>query len=283
MTNTVNKQFRRGLITVLAIGTLAASSPVRSQNVHIAHCLQGCPTGSAASNELLVRHLFAVSINSQARVADWVSYRIIPGSIGVASLLPRIWTDDDLMQGGLRTVEVDRGSAESSLPVVTNQQESSYRVSEFNFNPNDQGHLVPMTSFVHTSYWPDLNLLSVMSMMKPDMRLGAWSRLDQVVNQLVKDAGELYVLVGPVYNTDLAGLDTLNDSNIPAAYFKVIANSQGQVAAFIFEQSLAPHVDFCSQDESLNVIESLTGLNLFPQASDWPTGSLLGDLGCHQN
>jgi endonuclease G len=244
------------LIVALSLCGWLVTAPAVAQTVHISHCLQGCPLGAAASNELLVRHLFAVSVNSQTRVADWVSYRIIDGSIGVASLLPRAFKDDDLMDNGFRLNEVAGNSNQVRRPVVTNQLESSYRISETIFSANDQGHLVPMSSFADSGYWPDLNFLSVMSLIKPDMRLGSWARLDQAVNQLVRDSGEVYVLAGPVYSPDLTGLNEVSDISIPTAYFKIIANNQGEFATFLFNQDLATHADYCMQRGDLSEIES---------------------------
>ncbi|MEQ8955791.1 MAG: hypothetical protein RL120_16790, partial [Gammaproteobacteria bacterium] len=56
-----------------------------------------CPAGAPASNEIVVRHLFAAAINSQTGIADWVAYRVLRDSLGVASLLPRYWAQDSLL------------------------------------------------------------------------------------------------------------------------------------------------------------------------------------------
>lgn len=271
--------FRLLILATLAIIAACQSSTPSSASLYIAHCLQGCPTGTATSNEIIVRHLYAVSINADSRTADWVSYRILPGSIGVASLLPREWQDDALAHNGLRIAELDGTTRTLERAVTGDQADSAYRVTEFQINAGDRGRLVPMTSFAGTSYWSDLNLLSVMALMKSDMRLASWARLDQAVNGLVDDEGELFVMAGPVFDSDSIRADP-GASYLPAAYFKLVASSDGRMAAFLFDQELPSHASYCDQASSLDEIENLTGLNLFPAAPDWPLGSLLPVLGC---
>lgn len=242
----------------LLFSVWSLSFNLAAQTVHISHCLMGCPLGTSATNELIVRHLYAVSINTQTRVADWISYRVLNGSIGVASLLPREWHDDELTQSGF-----------------TSDDFSEEQVGTI--DPDDRGRLVPMTGFANTSYWSDLNLYSVMSPIKPDLRLGALARFDQAVNRYARQNGEAYILMGPIYAEPGT---SLQEANMPTAYFKIVASVQGAMSTFIFDQNLAVHANYCSQRSDLGTIESLTGLELFPQAEDWPGGSLDSQLGC---
>lgn len=246
-------------------------------NVHIAHCLRDCPSGTPESNEVIVRHLYAVSINAESRLADWVSYRVLPGSIGVASLLPREWQTDQLARNGVRLEDVGDSDGTLIQPNLGSQPESVYRISEFSVSAGNRGRLVPMTSFAATSYWSDLNLLSIMSLMRSDLRLESWSRLDQAINELVLREGELTIIAGPVYGT---AHETPSDEYLPVAFFKVIANSQGELAAFLFNQDLPAHASHCDQLSDLDAVQSRSGLKLFPAAENWPTASLFDRLGC---
>ncbi|MCB1670075.1 MAG: DNA/RNA non-specific endonuclease [Gammaproteobacteria bacterium] len=270
---------RVAIVLVSLVFAGAVMPPLEAGQLTIAHCLQGCPTGTSSANEILVRHLYAVSINPGTRLADWVSYRILPGSIGVASLLPRDWQSDDLARNGIR-VEQLRGEGDQLVQQASgDQQDSVYRITEFSVAAGDQGRLVPMTSFAGTSYWSDLNLLSIMSLMKSDLRLESWSRLDQAVNSLVRSDGELFVVAGPIYQSAGTGQPGTVGA-VPDAYFKVVANASGQLAAFIFDQDLPAHASHCDQLTGLDAVESASGLDLFPTADAWPTGSLASRLGC---
>jgi endonuclease G len=264
------------LISLLLAPGYAASAE-SLDNIHIAHCLRDCPTGTPASNEIIVRHLYAVSINADSGFADWVSYRVLPGSIGVASLLPRAWRTDQLARNSVLAEDLSGPGDTLVQPNLGNQPDSVYRVSEFSVNAGDRGRLVPMTSFAATSYWSDLNLLSIMALMKSDLRLESWSRLDQAVNELVEREGELTVIAGPVYGP-IDG--NLSGDNVPAAFFKVVANSRGELAAFLFGQDLPVHASHCDQLSDLETVQARSGLRLFPAADDWPSGSLANRLRC---
>lgn len=268
------------LFCVLVLTFVVSGSP-QAQTIHISHCLAGCPVGASANNDLIVRNLYAISINSQTRVADWAAYRLIPGTVGVASLLPREWQAEPLLDDGLQPLELVEGSGETGQAVQINDQELSYRVNEFTLNSADRGRLVPMSSFAGTPYWPDLNLLSNMAALTNDMRLGPWSRLDQSINQLVGDRDELFVITGPIYQIERALSEASSSINsLPSAFFKLVANLDGQVSVFVFAQDLQPHVRYCDQRSELDEVERLTGLKFFPAQAHWPLGSLDQKLGC---
>ena len=162
-------------------------------------------------------------------------------------------------------------------PNLGNQPESVYRISEFAVNAGERGRLVPMTSFAATSYWSDLNLLSIMAPMKSDLRLESWSRLDQAINELVARREELTVVTGPIYG---AAVGNQGGESLPVAFFKVVANSKGELAAFLFDQDLPVHANYCDQLSDLATVESRSGLQLFPKAENWPGGSLADRLRC---
>lgn len=268
---------------VAMTASLMLMSAAAAETIHISHCPAACPAGAPESNEILVRHLFAVSINRQTGIADWVAYKVLRDTVGVASLLPRDWQEDNLVQSAALPQDTLSNGASLGQPVPDNSPDQVYRLTEFSINASDQGRLVPMTSFAGTSYWQDLNYLSVMSPLKADMRSGAWSRLDQAINQLAQSAGEIYVLAGPLFAYQSQGTAVITSAgSIPPAYFKVVADSGGRVSAFVFDQNLPPHAAFCDQVSDLSEVERISGLSLFPQPSQWPRGSLNAALGCAQ-
>ncbi len=270
---------RAVLPIVFLVITCAAGSASGAGNLTIAHCLHGCPKGTAENNEIIVRHLYAVSISPQTRLADWVSYRIVPGSIGVASLLPRDWQDDNLAHYSVNQEELSGEGQRLLQSDQGDQQDSVYRIAEFSVDAGDRGRLIPMTSFAGTSYWQDLNLLSIMTPMKSELRLESWSRLDQAINAEVNSSGELYIVSGPIYRVTGSPPGAVGIAR-PAAFFKVVANRSGSVAAFVFDQDLPAHAGYCEQQRGVDEVESLSGLDLFPEVDDWPLDSLVSALGC---
>lgn len=257
------KQF---LIPWASVCLVLAVNPVSAETVHIAHCQQVCPQVSDSDNELVVRHLYAASINPEWGLAEWVAYRVVDGAIGIASLLPRYWEADALMRSSI-DIELDGSEGPRVVrPDLSNAQDSEYRTSEFLFNPEDRGRLAPMTSFGGTPYWEELNNLSNMAPIPPALRIGSWARLEQAINRLTEQS-DLYVITGPLPD---------NNGEV-TAYYKVVRNDTAQ-AAFIFATDLAEHVDFCEQSSSLAMIEQQLDLSLFPALR--LDNSLLGDLGC---
>jgi endonuclease G len=260
--------------------SLAVTQSALAQKVHIAHCLAGCPAGAPAANEIVVRHLFAASINYQSGLADWVAYRVLPGSIGVASLLPRSWEVDELLNGAART-EVESGPR-FIQPDLSNQQDGAYRINEIIINAEDRGRLVPMSSFAGTPFWEDLNYLSNMAPLPSDLRVGPWSRLDQAVNEMSAQVGEVYVVSGPLY---LVGENLIADGEggrRPSAYFKFIT-TEARYAAFIFPQNAPQHSNYCEFASRMESIQRDSGLRLLPQQSEPATASLQTLLGCGSN
>ena len=122
-----------------------------AQNIHISHCFSACPLGDG-ENQIVVRHLYASEINRFSGIADWVAYRILPETIGVASLLPRYWKRDGLLLDN-NLLEIGSNALAIEQPDLRDAQDRDYRVNEFVLNFSDRGRLTPMTSFAGTPYW----------------------------------------------------------------------------------------------------------------------------------
>ncbi len=251
-----------------------------AQTVHIAHCLAGCPEGAPAPNEIVVRQLFAASINYQSGLADWVAYRVLPGSVGVASLLPREWLPEELLTQ--QSAQEVAAEPRFMQPDISNLQDRDYRITEVIINPEDRGRLAPMSSFAGTPYWDDLNYLSNMAPLPAALRLGPWSRLDQAINELASRIGDVFVVSGPLpMGADLDSGATARNG-IPAAFYKFVATASAN-AVFIFPSTSAVHSSFCDREASLDRLQELSGLDFLPGVGQTGNESLYGLLGCNAN
>ncbi|MSR10354.1 MAG: DNA/RNA non-specific endonuclease [Gammaproteobacteria bacterium] len=251
-----------------------------AQTVHIGHCLAGCPAGTPAANDIVVRHLFAASINYQNGLADWVAYRVLPDTVGVASLLPRAWLADELLSQQL-PVAIDE-APRFVQPDISNLQDRDYRTNELIVNPQDRGRLVPMSSFAGTPFWDDLNYLSNMAPIPVALRLGPWSRLDQAVNELADRTGAVFVVSGPLYGS-VVGTDAPVDiANSPVAFFKLVATNL-EHAAFVFPAASAQHSGFCDYRTSLEQLQKISSLDLLPDLQQASNDDLYRMLGCSSN
>ena len=235
---------------------------------------------ASASNEIVVRHLFAASINTQKGLADWVAYRVLRNSVGVASLLPRLWQADALLDAP--ALQNSETNARFIQPDLSNQQDRDYRINEIIINPEERGRLAPMSSFANTPYWDELNYLSNMAPIPAALRIGSWSRLDQAINELAIREQQLFVISGPVYTIEGANSrQTALNSDRPIAYFKVVA-IETNYAAFLFPQGLSQHSHYCGQLSSIERLQELSGLDFFPGRT-LDEGDLQTQLGCITN
>ncbi|MDG2336550.1 MAG: DNA/RNA non-specific endonuclease [Gammaproteobacteria bacterium] len=228
--------------------------------LRIAHCLYGCPEGGSVENHLILRPIYALSYNTQNKVADWAAYRVTAGSIGIASSLSRQSVKDDFVEETLTELDF-LGSQELGLT---------------------RAQLVPLVNFAGTPYWNDVNFLSNAVARSQNLSQGAWYGLEWSIRNLVNRKNEVYILAGPIFREQptVASLETETPHRIPDAFFKIIVSTDDQATAFIFDQDLAVHVHHCDNRVSIEEIETATGLDLFPQNSRLVAGSLDTSLGC---
>jgi endonuclease G len=261
--------------------SLLVATIANAQTVHISHCLAGCPVVAESTvienSELIVRQLYVASINARNGLANWQAYRVLADSVGVASLLPRVWFEDSLVSRGAAQLEVIDSAKLIEQDVPIDAEERSYQLGGINLLSEDQGRLVPMSSFAGTPYWSELNFLSNMAALPFELRAGSWSRLDQAINELADKIGEVYVISGPIYNGHEK--EMIESAVKPSAYFKVISTPES-LSAFIFDRNVRQHVSFCDQVSTLELIEAATGLTFFPQRENAIAVTLHAQLTC---
>lgn len=279
----------RRSIKFLAVLLLFGATPLFASEVIVSHCYGGaCPieieatareTGSAHS--LVLRQLFAASIDLQTpeQLPRWLAYRIVSGSVGVASLLPRQWRADSLLTQRAAPEIGEDASARLVQPDLRGSQDRDYRMTEVTLLAAEQGRLAPMTSFSGTPLWQELNLMSNRARLPSGLRLGPWSRLDQALNELAQMLPPLadgrpqpiYVISGPLPDTPSA----------PAGFFK-IARLEGRYAAFAFSAATQSHADYCDALTTLDALEARAKMNYFPAGGE-RSNDLAAELGCLSN
>ena len=259
----------------LAALMLLASECIAEQ-VFIDHCKHGCPVRENGAETLVVRHLFASAL-SEAGLVQWVAYRVFAETVGVASLFPRTWAAEPLVAAAPASAAQLDASPRFVQPNLENSQDREYRVNEIRLLNDDRGRLAPMTSFANTPYLDELNFLSNMSPMPPNLRLGPWSRLDQAVNELSAHDGHFYIVSGPL----LSEQELEEAQASPVRFFKVIARDD-KLAAFLFPADVAPHVSYCQYLLSFTELEQLAEIDFFPAFESVWSEDLADELGCSQ-
>ena len=257
---------------------LALSGSTMADVLHITHCLEGCPTGARATNDIVARSIYALSFNHQTAVADWVAYRVTAETVGVASILSRVPLEDPVLSHTLAIS--DYREYEDTMQDVDELEAES--PAEDDTPIIETGRFVPLASFAGTTYWQEVNYLSTMAPRVKDLNKGAWYGLEWAVRRLAGRQGEVYVLTGPTYDSSQMQMKLATNKlhKVPTGFFKVVATASGKVTAFLFDQHLPFYTHHCNQRVKLSEAESQAGLNFFPENSAMPMGSPDLELGC---
>ncbi|WP_321392151.1 DNA/RNA non-specific endonuclease [Emcibacter sp.] len=247
---------------IIAVILLLIGSTTWAEELHIVHCLYGCPSGTPETNDLIIREIYALSSNDDTKFADWVAYRVTKETIGTTASLNRDWKADPLLDDNETLEPGDYKRANRELDT-------------------DRGHQVPLASFAGTIFWRSTNFLSNITPQKSDLNQGAWVDLEEAVRHAAYHLGEVYVVTGPLYEHPTEGLPEANEEHkVPSGYWKVVA-TKGGATAFLFDQGTPRDDDYCGHVVLLTEIEQRNGLILFPTAAQgWPSDNLSTWLGC---
>ena len=225
--------------------SLIASEGLASQNegIKVAHCLAGCPQAAANPTRLLVRSTHALAYSEERQAADWLAYKIQAASLGVASSLSRQFIADSEW-------EVSDEKAKLRAEYEAEAETRGFK----------RAGLIPLQSVAGTPYWYEAKLLSATTLRSQSLERGAWSGLEWSLRNAVNRIGALYVVTGPLYSSE-----EIESSGVPSGFFKLIAHEDGRLSAFKFDQDLAVHEHHCDSRTTLEKIEELSGLRLFPE------------------
>jgi endonuclease G len=259
-----NLSFNSGcfLRVPLALFFMLTINSTTASELHITHCLFGCPTGASPNAQLVIRSIYALAYNYENKVADWVAYKVSVDSIGIATSLSREAVEDGFVDDTL-------DAADFGIP----EEDNDLGLSAF----------VPMVSFAGTPYWSDVNYLTNIVARSSALNRGAWYGLEWAVRNLVNREGPIYVLTGPIFRSESEPrqLPTNMPHRVPDAFYKILISEQGSNSTFIFEQDLPIHIHHCQQLSSVEEVEELTDLDFFPALGQLPNESLEQELGCN--
>ncbi len=250
------------------------TTPADAQELHADLCLHGCPSGSPATNDVVIRDIYILSSNDTTKFADWVAYRVTESTIGATAR--RVWKPDPWLADNETLEPKDYTGAFAALKT-------------------DRGHQAPLASFTSTPNWEATNYLSNITPQKSALNQGAWVKLESAVRASAKNptTEAVFVTTGPMYEREMPALPNAAESHrIPSSYWKIIATERNgviKIAAFLLDQETDRKANFCEERfvTSVRMIESKTGLNFFhaltaAQQNELGTGpaTLLPDLGC---
>lgn len=244
-----------GIAAIVFLGWPALALDIRNS-----HCFAGCPTSIVQGNSLIIRPAYTLSYNPENKVADWAAYVVSIGSIGIASNLTRTPVPDNYLSDTLTPGDF---ASETSAAFL-------------------YGQLVPLLNFAGTPFWQDTNYSSNGIPISKSLNTGAWYGLDWAIRNLVNRVGQVFVIAGPIYfeTPQVASLETNKQHRVPDAYFKVVVSEAGETSVFILGQQVPVHTHHCNLLSSLEEVEGLTGLTLFPKLNQVSQNNLDAALGC---
>jgi len=223
--------------------------------IHCKHFIYGYPTGTPATNDLIIRDIYALSTNDITKLADWVAYRLDKETVSGDAETTRNWKADPWLE--------DRETLEP------NDYKNAYEKLKV-----DRGHQAPLGSFKGAKYWEETNYLSNITPQKSELNQGIWKKLEEKERSLVKAGKVIYVMTGPLYEKEMPSLPGADEPHrVPSGYWKIIVlpgksiNSL-QVAAFIFDQDTPRNDTVIGHICTTNDIEKRSGLDFFRELPD---------------
>ena len=224
--------------------------------IHCKHFFYGYPTGTPATNDLIIREIYSLSSNDETKFADWVAYRLDEETVIGDVEVSRKWRADPWL-GEEETLEPpDYKGAHNTLKV-------------------DRGHQAPLASFKGTNYWAETNYLSNITPQKSDLNQGPWRVLEGRVRNLVKAGNIVYVVTGPLFERDMPSLPEADEPHrVPSGYWKIVIVQVDKTidsiksASFIFDQETPRRDKVIDYLCTINDIEAKTGLDFLRELPD---------------
>jgi len=245
------------LLVLLPSLVLAQTAPPR---IYCKHFIFGYPLGAPASNPMVIRDLYALSVNGQTKLADWVCYHLTPHETQGTLDLERNWRNDPWL--------------EKDEALEASPQDDYQGVKEQDIN---RGHMAPLASFKGSRFASQVNFYSNIVPQKADMNAGPWGRLEEKVRDLVDKYGQVWGMSGPLYEKDMPPLPkTAKPHKVPSGFWMIVAASNKEnpagpqdlkVAAFIMGQETPRTFHPAKSLVAVEEVEKRTNLNFFWQLS----------------
>jgi endonuclease G len=253
------------IINIAILGVLAVPSAVGADlvydEIHCKHFFYGYPTGTPASNDMIIRDIYALSSNDETKFADWVAYRLDEDTITGPSIDYNYWKTDPWL---------DEDETLEAKPLSVDDYRGAHAALE-----TDRGHQAPLASFNGTTYWGDTNYYSNITPQTSDLNQGPWKKIEDRVRDLVGTGHVVYVMTGPLYEREMPPLSECDEHHrVPSGYWKVVAIQPEDgcdsvcVAALVFDQETPRNADVLDYLVTVDEIENRSGLDLLWEMPD---------------
>lgn len=204
--------------------------------------LTGFPQYAPYSNGIIKHRYYSLNYNIAHRQANWVYYPL------------------DLKD---KVLSVERSNRFRPDPEIYSGSASS---SDYTKSGYDRGHLCPAADMAFSTVaMAETFYMSNISPQNPAFNRGIWKRLEEKVRQWAKRE-KIYVVTGPVFKDNKGSVN--QKITVPGYYYKVVYSpGKQQMIAFLLPNSKA-ETDLYSFVVSVDSVETVTGIDFFPQLPD---------------
>lgn len=147
--------------------------------------------------------------------------------------------------------------------------EHSATLEDYSGEPYDRGHLVPgADNRANQEVMSESFFLSNMVPQVPNNNRGIWRMLETKVRDWALENRDLYVVSGTIYEE---GYKTIGEGKVgvPTYLWKVVYDkATDSTIAYLMPNAELPVKDMPKYLTTVNRVEELTGLNIFPQLSE---------------
>lgn len=233
----------------------AATAPgaVLPAEVHTKHTPYGLPVGTPATNDLVVRDVYALSSNDATKFADWVAFRVDAETIEAEESTSRQWRPDPWLDDAETLEPGDYRGAYDALGV-------------------DRGHQAPLATLRGTGAWEETNYLSNITPQRSALNQGPWRLLEERVRDLIGAYEAAYVATGPLYERTMPSLPGADEGHrVPSGYWQVVlVEGEGglRAAAFVMDQDTPRSAPVLDGLTTIDEVERRSGLDLFAALPD---------------
>lgn len=241
----------------ILVGLSSSDNATEYPEIHCKHFFYGYPTGTPATNDLIIRGIYALSSNDERKIADWVAYRLDRDTVAGNVQQSRSWKADPWLAD---EETLERGDYDARSTV-------GY----------DMGHQAPLATFRGRDDWADTNYLSNITPQKSSLNRGAWRSLEGKVRKLAREGNVVYVITGPLFSDDIdmPPLPNANeDHEVPSGYWKIAVVQTGssvdsiKVASFIFGQDTPAGQKVIDYLTTVDEVEERSGLDFLRELPD---------------
>lgn len=255
---------REAVLAALAMTAAIGAVPSRASTpakLHTFHCLNGCPVGAPAIDDIIVREICTLASNDLTKLADWVAYRVIPASISTSG--ERKWRADPWLDPEETLEPEDYDCASDAIGI-------------------DRGHQAPLSAFSGTPFAADTNILSNITPQGSALNQAPWQQLEAREKALaIAENTAVYVLTGPLFERVMPPLPNADERHrVPSGYWKVVATADGRAVAFIMDATVPRDLDYCATRTTVDEIEVRARLALFPRLQTRSLRDLSTAVGC---